>query len=62
MIRTALINSLVGPSARPQGLKPSTSLVLGGTAQAVPFPKPIHEDMHIADMHIEDRLLKVRRS
>src|ERR1039458_3984852 len=27
----------------PQGLKPSSLLALGGTAEAVPFPKPIYE-------------------
>jgi len=27
----------------PQGLKPSFFLALNGTAEAVPFPKPIYE-------------------
>ncbi len=27
----------------PQGLKPSFLLVLNGTAEAVPYPKPIYE-------------------
>jgi len=29
--------------AVPQGLKPAFFKVLNGTAEAVPFPKPIHE-------------------
>jgi phosphoribosylformylglycinamidine synthase len=28
----------------PQGLKPASSAAFGGTAEAVPFPKPIHEE------------------
>jgi hypothetical protein len=61
MIWTIFMNCVVA-SGRPQGLKPSSFVALGGTAEAVPFPKPIHEEMHIADMRMEDGLMKVRRS
>jgi hypothetical protein len=44
MIKTAFINSFVDSAVRPQGLKPASFVVLSGTAEAVPFPKPIHEN------------------
>src|SRR5450759_2540640 len=41
--RPGLINAFQPGRPIPQGLKPSCSLALGGTAEAVPFPKTIYE-------------------
>jgi hypothetical protein len=39
--RTGFKNTVEGQKGNPQGLKPAFWADLGGTAEAVPFPKPI---------------------
>src|SRR5208337_4371037 len=41
--RTGFINALQFGRHVPQGLKPAFFQVLNGTAEAVPYPKPIYE-------------------
>jgi hypothetical protein len=42
--RVCFINPFQVGRRDPQGLKPAFSLALNGTAEAVPYPKPIYEE------------------
>ena len=41
--RLGLPETLAGLGVGPQGLKPTSTAALNGTAEAVPFPKPVYE-------------------
>ena len=43
MLRVCFINASPPGRLFPQGLKPAFFLGLNGTAEAVPYPKPIYE-------------------
>jgi hypothetical protein len=43
MIETGLIGRSSGQLSSPQGLKPEFILALNGTAEAVPYPKPVDQ-------------------
>jgi len=48
-----LINESEGKQPVPQGLKPAFLLALGGTAEAVPFPKPIYQTAFVPESQAE---------
>jgi hypothetical protein len=66
MIRNVFINYFVDSAARPQALKPASFLALSGTAEAVPFPTPIHKNgstwVSFPKPIYENQQLRVRRS